>query len=128
MAQLALLSLALPRSTADRPSTSRRLPSLPSDAPTMRPLAFATMTMSGSGLFQTDFGWMPISAPTPTEAIGGHLVKISASGPMPPSRYGDQPPRRISASFSFAASGEPGFRRAREVPISAGVGSRGAAT
>ena len=37
IAALALLSLALPRSSAERPSTSRRLTSLPSVAPTMLP-------------------------------------------------------------------------------------------
>ena len=45
-----------------------------------------------------------MSAPTPTEAIGAHLVKISASGPMPTSRYCDQAPCSISVFFSAIAA------------------------
>ena len=72
-------------------------------------------TTSGSGLFQVDFGCRPASAPVPTEAIGGALVKISASGPMPTSRYWLQAPCAISTSFSAIASGEPGFSSAQIV-------------
>ncbi len=63
MAVEALLSLALDSSSADRPSTSRRLTSLPSVAPTMAPFAFTTSTTSGSGLFQLDMGCSPASMP-----------------------------------------------------------------
>ena len=105
----ALLSLALPSSSAERPSTSRRLTSLPSVAPTIAAAARSTTsTISGSGLFQVDTGCRPTSAPKPTDAIGWHLVKISASGPMPTSRYCDQAPRAISLALSSIAS-----RRAR---------------
>src|SRR4051812_47283875 len=52
IAQEALLSFDLPSSSADRPSKSRRLTSLPSVAPTIRPLAATASTTSGSGLFQ----------------------------------------------------------------------------
>ena len=45
--------------------------------------ALTASTTSGSGLFHSDFGWMPTSAPVPTADIGCALVKISASGPMP---------------------------------------------
>ena len=56
MAQEALLSFALLSSSAERPSTSRRLTSLPSVAPTMRPVEATTSTTSGSGLFHDDDG------------------------------------------------------------------------
>src|ERR687892_2140243 len=92
-AQDALLSLALPSSSAERPSTSRRLTSLPSVAPTILPVLEATTAISGSGLFQVEIGCSPMSAPNPTDAMGWHLVNISASGPMPTSRYCDQTPR-----------------------------------
>ena len=59
MAVDALLSLALDSSSAERPSTSRRLMSLPSVAPTIVPLAFTTSTTSGSGLFQVEIGCRP---------------------------------------------------------------------
>ena len=114
---LALLSLALPSRSALRPSKSRRLTSLPSVAPTILPAALTTITTSGSGLFQVELGWMPISAPWPTAAIGGALVKISASGPMPTSRYCDHMPFATSASFSAAAVGEPGTTVVRSWPI-----------
>ena len=44
----------------------------------------------------------------PTEAIGGHLEKISASGPMPTSRYWLHQPFSTSAAFTAAASALPG--------------------
>ena len=87
MAQEALLSLALDSSSAERPSKSRRLTSLPSAAPTILPLPDTTSTTSGSGLFQVDFGCRPASMPVPTDDSTGALVKTSASGPMPTSRY-----------------------------------------
>ena len=92
MAQLALLSLALPSSSALRPSKSRRFTSLPSVAPRVSPRLLTASTISGSGLFQSLSGWMPISAPVPTALIGCDLVKISASGPIPTSRYCDHMP------------------------------------
>jgi hypothetical protein len=52
----ALLSLALPSKSALRPSKSRRLTSLPSVAPTVSPRLLTTSTISGSGLFHSDFG------------------------------------------------------------------------
>ena len=115
-AQDALLSFALPRSRAERPSTSRRFTSLPSVAPTIRPLDATARTTSGSGLFQLDLGWSPASMPVPTAAIGGALVKISASGPIPTSRYWLHAPCCTSTSFSAIASGEPGRSRARSSP------------
>src|SRR6201986_1878762 len=87
MAQDALLSLAFDNSSAERPSKSRRLTSLPSAAPTLLPLLDTTRTTSGYGLFQVDFGGSPASMPDPTEDSTGALVKTSASGPMPTSRY-----------------------------------------
>jgi len=54
--QEALLSFALERRSAERPSKSRRLTSLPRVAPTMRPRPDTTRTTSGSGLFQVDLG------------------------------------------------------------------------
>ena len=86
----ALLSLALLSSSALRPSKSRRLTSLPNVAPWMRPWLSTASTTSGSGLFQLEPGWMPIALPLPTAANIGALVKISASGPMPTSRYAGQ--------------------------------------
>ena len=47
----------------------------------------------------------------------GTLVKISASGPMPTSRYWLHQPCLISTSLSRIASGEPGFSFARSSPI-----------
>jgi len=64
---------------------------LPSVTPTISPRAFTTSTSSGSGLFHCEAGCSPISAPTPTADSGAALVKISASGPMPTSRYCDHP-------------------------------------
>ena len=63
IAQEALLSLAMPSSSALRPSMSRRLTSLPRVAPTIVPLAFTISVTSGSGLFQSESDRMPISAP-----------------------------------------------------------------
>ena len=108
MAVEALLSLAFDSSSAERPSTSRRLTSLPSVAPTMAPFELTTSTTSGSGLFQLEMGCSPASMPCPTADIGWPLVKISASGPMPTSRYCDQAPCSISTRFSSAACGLPG--------------------
>src|SRR5262245_6361817 len=88
----ALLSLALESNSAERPSTSRRLTSLPSVAPTILPFEVATTTTSGSGLFQVDDLSTPIDMPVPTAAMTCDLVKISASGPMPTSRYCDHNP------------------------------------
>ena len=75
----------------------------------MRPALDAITAISGSGLFQVEIGCSPTSAPKPTDAIGWHLVKTSASGPMPTSRYCDQTPRSISFALTPAASAEPGF-------------------
>src|SRR3954469_10064438 len=76
IAQEALLSLALLNSSAERPSKSRKLTSLPSVAPTIHPVEATASTTSGSGLFQLEFGWSPASKPVPTAAIGAVLVKI----------------------------------------------------
>ncbi len=105
----ALLSLALPSSSAERPSTSRRLTSLPSvgadDAAGARryhrrsPARDCSRSRSDAAR---------LSAPKPTEAMGWHLVKISASGPMPTSRYCDQTPRSMSLALIAG-----GFGRAR---------------
>ena len=67
---------------------------------------------------------MPTSAPQPTEERIGALVKTSASGPMPTSRYCDQTPSSMSAAFTFAASGEPALRLRRLSPIMAVTRSR----
>ena len=50
------------------------------------------------------------AAPQPTADIGCALVKTSASGPMPTSRYCDQSPRSISAALSAIGRVEPGCR------------------
>src|SRR5882724_4489022 len=89
IAHEALLSLARPSSSALRPSTSRRFTSLPSVTAAMAPSRLITSTSSGSGLLHTEAGCTPTRAPSPTAAIGGHLLKSSASGPMPTSRYCD---------------------------------------
>ena len=113
IAQAALLSLALPSSSAERPSTSRRLTSLPSVAPTMRPRLETDEHDLRLGIVpardrvQADLG---ADGRPPTSA--GALVKISASGPMPTSRYCDHSPSAISASFSASASAQPGLSRA----------------
>ena len=109
IAQDPVLSFALERSSALRPSKSRRFTSLPSAAPTTRPAEDTASTISGSGLFHDDCGWMPMSAPVPTADIGCALVKISASGPIPTSRYCDHAFCAISACFTRSASAEPGF-------------------
>jgi hypothetical protein len=118
MAQDALLSLALGSSSALRPSKSRRLTSLPRVAPAVSPRLFTASTISGSGLFQAESGWMPISAPLPTDDNTGALVKTSASGPMPTSRYCDHRPCSISTCLICMACGEPGFTVRRFSPIS----------
>ena len=105
MAQEALLSLALPSSSAERPSTSRRLTSLPSVAPRIRPRLSTASTTSGSGLFQREAGCSPTVAPEPTADIGWPLVKTSASGPMPTSRYWLQSPSACSAALAAAGLG-----------------------
>ena len=116
MAQDALLSLALDSSSAERPSKSRRLTSLPSVAPTMRPSLVTTSTTSGSGLFQVDFGCRPASTQVPTADSTGALVNTSASGPMPTSRYWLQAFWATSTSLTCCASAEPGFNCDRSVP------------
>ena len=112
------MSLALDNSSAERPSKSRRLTSLPSIAPTIAPRLDTTSTTSGSGLFQVDFGCRPASIPVPTEDIVGALVNTSASGPMPTSRYWLQAFWSISTCFSLIASGEPGLSFERSSPTS----------
>ncbi len=124
IAQLALLSLALPSSRADRPSTSRRFTSLPSVAPTIRPFEATASTTSGSGLFHDEAGCSPASAPVPTAAMAGALVKISASGPIPTSRYCDQAPCAISTDLRCMASGEPGFSLEKSSPTSRVISAR----
>ncbi len=123
-AQEALLSLALPRSSADRPSTSRRFTSLPSVAPRTVPSERTTSTISGSGLFHSEIGWIPTSAPQPTEAIGCALVKISASGPMPTSRYCDQRPISCSTRLTSCAFSDPAGTPRRDWPITGARRSR----
>jgi hypothetical protein len=71
IAQEALLSLALPSSSALRPSMSRRLTSLPRLAPTMSPRLLTASTSSGSGLFQAESARMPMSAPGPPRPAPG---------------------------------------------------------
>ena len=112
------MSLAFDNSSAERPSKSRRLTSLPSIAPTMLPRLDTTSTTSGSGLFQVDLGCSPASIPVPTEDIVGALVNTSASGPMPTSRYWLQAFCSISTCFSFIASGEPGLSFEKSSPTS----------
>src|SRR5437879_2186370 len=119
MAQDALLSLALDNSSAERPSKSRKLTSLPSVAPTMRPSLATTSTTSGSGLFQVDFGCRPASTHVPTAERTGALVNTSASGPMPTSRYWLQAFWETSTSFTCCASAEPGPHRLCRIRIAA---------
>src|SRR5664280_2560745 len=119
-AQDALLSFAFDKRSAERPSKSRRLTSLPSVAPTMRPLLDTTSTTSGSGLFQLDLGCNPASIPAPTEDNTGALVNTSASTPIPTSRYWLQTCCAISTSFRRIASGEPGISLDRSSPTSPG--------
>ena len=69
---------------------------------------------------------MPTSDPVPTAAIGCVLVKISASGPMPTSRYCDHRLPAISRSFTRCASGDPGVMRPRSRPTMATTESRSA--
>ena len=83
----------------------------------MRPRLFTTITASGSGFDQAEFGCTPIFDPTPTGAMGGHFVKISASAPMPTSRYWLHHPLATSASFTRIASALPGTRFARSSPM-----------
>ena len=113
----ALLSLALPSNKALRPSKSRRLTSLPSAQPLVSPRLLTASTISGSGLFQTLLGCRPISAPTPTALMGWDLVNISASSPIPTSRYWDHTPWPISTSRNRAACADPGLTLRRLSPI-----------
>src|SRR5882672_7961524 len=116
MAQDALLSFALPSSSALRPSKSRRFTSLPRAAPSVVPRLLTASTISGSGLFQLESGWMPTSEPHPTADRTGALVKISASGPIPTSRYCDHAPCAIKTCLTRAACSEPGTMPARLSP------------
>ena len=111
------MSLLLPSSKALRPSKSRRLTSLPKVAPTMVPRALTATTSSGSGLVHDESARIPISLPVPTAAIGAVLVKISASGPIPTSRYCDQAPCRVRCSFRRIAAFEPGSIFERSAPM-----------
>ena len=56
--------------------------------------------------------------PVPTEDNTGALVKTSASGPMPTSRYWLQAFWSISTCFSRIASAEPGLSLERSSPTS----------
>ena len=123
-AQDALLSLALPSNSAERPSTSRKFTSFPKVAPTILPADETIITTSGSGLFHLEIGCRPTSNPVPTADSTGDLVKISASGPMPTSRYCDQAPLACSISFSRMASGPPGLTLERSLPTSAVTSAR----
>ncbi len=67
---------------------------------------------------------MPTGVPVPTDDIGWPLVKISASGPMPTSRYWDQAFCASRTSFTRAASGEPGRTLARSSPRIAEIARR----
>ncbi len=62
--------------------------------------------------------------PCPTADIGCALVKISASGPIPTSRYCDHMPFSTSSFLSAIAFGEPGFSACRSVPIVASISAR----
>ena len=117
MAQEALLSLALESSSALRPSKSRRLTSLPSAAPTDLAARRTCQHDLRLGIVPLDLGCSPIGAPQPTADIGWALVKISASGPMPTSRYCDQSaPLDQHLPSSRIASGEPGVQPRRSPP------------
>ena len=87
------------------PSISRRFTSFPRVAPTILPADEITSTTSGSGLFHSESDRMPTSVAVPTVAITGALVKISASGPIPTSRYWLQSPSATSTPLSRIASG-----------------------
>ena len=67
---------------------------------------------------------MPTRAPSPTAAIGGHLLNSSASGPMPTSRYWDHMPLATRTSLMRAASGEPGLMPRRSGPTMAWISRR----
>ena len=112
----------------ERPSKSRRLTSLPSVAPTIAPLRgdhAARPRAPDCSRARPCGSRRPRPCRPPTSA--GVLVKISASGPMPTSRYCDQAPCAISASFSRIAAGEPGFSLTRSSPISLVISARIAA-
>src|SRR3546814_20546112 len=100
IAQEALFSFAFDSSSAERPSKSRRLTSLPRVAPTISPRGSTISTTSGSGLFQVESDRTPIGAPVPTVESTGDLEKTSASGPMATSRYCDHMPSEISACLT----------------------------
>ncbi len=51
-------------------------------------------------------------------------MKISASGPIPTSRYCDHAPFSMSTCFSFIAASEPGFSFERSSPISSPIEAR----
>ena len=124
MAQEALLSFALERSSAERPSTSRRLTSFPRVAPLISPREETARTTSGSGLFQVEIGWSPTSAWVPTEDRTWALEKTSASGPIPTSRYWLQSPSSIRAAFTSPAASEPGTTLERLSPMRAPMRAR----
>jgi hypothetical protein len=96
MAHEALLSLALPSSSALRPLDVAQVDVVAQVAPRMRPALSTASTISGSGLFQAESERTPIQSPQPTDDRVGDLVKISASGPIATSRYCDHRPSEIS--------------------------------
>ena len=115
--QEALLSLALPRSKADLPSTSLKFTSLPRVAPFIIPMLFTAKTISGSGLFQLEIGFKPTSSPKPTEDNVAAFVKTSASFPIPTSKYWDHKPSLINAFFTSLALSDPGVIFCKLSPI-----------
>ena len=107
----ALLSLALPSSSALRPSKSRRLTSLPSVAPTISPRLFTASTISGSGLFHVR---LRVDADLGTGADRRHRLRLGEDlGVRTDADLEILRPRAlraISASLSRAPPASPGAR------------------
>ena len=92
----ALLSFALPSSSALRPSMSRRLTSLPSVAPSDAARAIAREHDFRFGIVPVRVARTPIQSPQPTDDSTGDLVKIFRIGAdrdfeiLRPQAIGDQ--------------------------------------
>ena len=114
IAQEALLSFALPSNA--RALEIAQVDVVAKRCPTTCPRLLTASTTSGSGFFQTDLGWMPMSAP----ADGREHWRLGEDfgvGADTPSRYCDQAPRWMSSALTRAASSLPGFNWARLSPM-----------
>ena len=92
MAQDAVIVLGLAEQQRAAPFEIAQIDVVAQVAPTIAPRPLTASDELRLRVVPGGAARMPISLPVPTAAIGGVLVKISASGPIPTSRYCDQAP------------------------------------